>query len=425
MFASPTRLDFAITVGARTPKDIETILSGPLPIRIHYKIGPWATRRDPIDTLRRLRNALTHHDRVREISLEVLGDWWDKFFKETNCLFPALESLVLRFGKDSRYEIPVTFLGGPDPSIPHLRHLRLQSASLASISGLLLSATALTDLFLEVETPFGQSPGTSLLACLQSMLCLRHLDLLLSSERFDPPFYYSPPEDIVPLPKLTCIHYVGLVDFLEVLVAGLSATSLLEVDIDFFIAHSVVHLPRFINEIDEHYRAVHMVFQDRHFQVSFLTQPEYISQCKPHFQLGSLDSYPVFLEICDAVSTKLATVEELRVSFEKKFADVTIASIWEELIQWRRLLRKFPCVKALRTEGINNYSIARSLLQDEEEPDDDTDFMPALEEIELGKNLSSTGSTDESQRGPELAAFQPFISARQQADHPVRVFFRT
>ena len=385
MFASPTRLDFAITVGTWKPKDIEdveTILSGPLPIRIHYKICRWAMRRlrrepEPTDTLRRLRNALTHHDRVREISLEVLGDWWDQFFKETTCLFPALESLVLRFGKDSRYDIPDTFLGGPDPSIPHLRHLRLQCASLASISGFLLSATALTDFFLDVETAFGQSPGTSLLACLQSMLCLHHLDLRLSREHFDPPSYYLATKDIVPLPQLTCIHYIGHVDFLEALVAGLSAPSLLDVDIDFSIEHSIVHLHRFINEINEHYHTIHMVFRDWNFQVSFLTQPEYISQCKPHFQLGSLDSYPVFLEICDAVSTRLATVQELCVSFEKKIAGVTIASIWEDLIPWCRLLRKFPCVKALRTEGINNYSIARSLLQDEEEPDDDTDFMPA------------------------------------------------
>jgi hypothetical protein len=43
-----------------------------------------------------------------------------------------------------------------------------------------------------------------------------------------------------------------------------------------------------------------------------------------------------------------------------------------------------------------------------------------LEEIELAKNLSLT---DESQRELELAAFQPFISERQQAGRPVKVFF--
>jgi hypothetical protein len=422
MFASPTRLDFAITVYATKPDDIETILSGTLPIRIQYKIGPWRIRESPNRPFSRLRNALTHHDRVREISMEVVGAWWDDFFKETNCFFPALESLILRFGKHSTREIPDTFLGGPDPSVPLLRHLRLQCASLASISGFLLSATALTDLFLQVSTAFNPSLGASLLASLQSMLCLRHLDLLLSYEPFDPPSYYPAPEDIVPLSKLTCIHYVGHVDFLEALVAGLSAPSLRDVDIDFSLEPSIVHLPRFINEIDEHYHAVHIFFRDRHVHLSLLTEPEYINQCKPRFQLGSLESYPNFLEICDAVSTRLATVQELCVIFDKRASGATAAEIWENFMPWRRLLRKFPGVKTLRTEDANNYSIARSLLQDDEEPDDDLDFMPALKEIELGKNSSST---DESQRGPELAAFQPFVSARQQADRPVKVVFRT
>jgi hypothetical protein len=415
MLASPLRLDFAITVGPTRPDNIETILSGTLPIRIRYKIGPWRFRTPSGSPLWRLRDTLKHHDRVREISFEVLGAWWDEFFKETNRPFPALETLVLRFGQNSGQQIPETFLRGQDPSVLHLRHLRLQCISLESISGLLLSATALTDLFLKVDTVFGSSPETSLLACLQSMLCLRRLDLFVSYDLFDPPPYPSTAKDIVPLSKLTCFHYFGHIEFLEALVAGLSAPSLLDVDIDFLFEPSIVHLPRFISEINEHYHAVHAAFQEWTFHLSFLTQSEYIGQCKPRFQLGSLDSYPEFLGICGTVNTKLTTVEELRVTFEK-----TSANKWENVIPWRRFLLQFPSVKALRTENADNCSIARCLLQDHEEADGDLDFLPALEEIELGK---SSLSTDESQRGPELAAFQPFVSARQQAGRPVEAFF--
>jgi hypothetical protein len=415
MLASPLRLDFAITVGHIKPDDIETILSGPLPIHIRYKIGPWRFRTPSGSPLLRLRETLKHHDRVREISFEVLGAWWDEFFKETNRPFPALETLVLRFGQYSGKRIPESFLRGQDPSVLHLRHLRLQCISFESISGLLLSATALTDLFLKVDTVFGSSPETSLLACLQSMLCLSRLDLFISYDLFDPPPYPLTPQDIVPLSKITYFHYLGHIEFLEPLVAGLSAPSLRDVNIDFLFEPPVVHLPRFISEIGEHYYAVHAAFQEWTFHLSFLTQSEYIGQCKPGFQLGSLDSYPEFMGICSTVYMKLTTVKELRVTFEK-----TSANQWENVIFWRRFLLQFPSVKALRTENADNHSIARSLLQDNEEADGDLDFLPALEEIELGK---STLATDESQRGPELTAFQPFISARQQAGRPVKAFF--
>jgi len=44
-------------------------------------------------------------------------------------------------------------------------------------------------------------------------------------------------------------------------------------------------------------------------------------------------------------------------------------------------------------------------------------MLPALEEIELCMAPDIT----ESQRASELAAFQPFVSARQQAGRPVKI----
>jgi hypothetical protein len=62
-----------------------------------------------------------------------------------------------------------------------IRRLRLYGGSVASISGLLLSATALTDLTLSVTSThaavFDPSQGSFLLACLRGMQCLRSLDL--------------------------------------------------------------------------------------------------------------------------------------------------------------------------------------------------------------------------------------------------------
>jgi hypothetical protein len=71
-------------------------------------------------------------------------------------------------------------------------------------------------------------------------------------------------------------------------------------------------------------------------------------------------------------------------------------------------------------DGINNDYFGRALFQDHEDPDDIVAPLPALEEIRLEKDQLWT---DESQSGPGVATFQPFVSARQQAGRPVKVFF--
>ena len=98
---------------------------------------------------------------------------------------------------------------------------------------------------------------------------------------------------------------------------------------------------------------------------------------------------------------------------------VPIGNVWENDMPWREFFQHFPSVKAIRTEGANSYRIARALLQDHGDPGDDLAFLPALEEVEL----EYPWVTEESQCGPRLAAFEPFVSARQHAGRPVEVFF--
>jgi hypothetical protein len=375
-----------------------------------------------------MRAALGHHDRVRGISFEGTRANFDEFFKEINCALPALESLDLRFGHSyevifADIKLPDAFLGA-DPSKPYLRRLRLERVPFASISRFLLSATALTDLFLCVDTLF--PPETSLLACLQGMPCLRSLDLSVSST-LEPTSRPLTPEGIASLPKLTCFRYGGDSRFLDA-VAGISATSVRDVDIQFIDATwpPIVHLPQFINETEEHYSAVHVTFRHWDSHLSLLTQSEHTSHCKPRFDLWSLyHSRESMLRMSSALSTRLTTVEELRVTFDKP-------NDLEHLTTWRSFLLQFPCVKALRTEGADDSCIARIFLQGQ----DDLAFLPALEELELAseRKLSTHERQTRSRRSAVLihereirarvAGFQPFISARQQLGHPVKVSFR-
>jgi hypothetical protein len=410
VFTSASRLDLGITVGPEKPDQIKTILSGPLPIIIDYR----CMYRDVTNSaLWRMRAALRHHDRVRVISYEGTGADFDKFIDATNSPFPLLESLFLRFRYGYESKLPDTFLRGPDLSDLHLRRLGLKHVSFASISGFLLSATALTDLTLLIDTAFIPSSEPSLLACLQNMPSLCHLDLTIS---FKSPSQPSTPEDIVPLSKLIGFRYSGHSAFLDTLMAGLSAPSLHYVSIRFFdeIWPPGVHFTRFINEMEERYHAVQVYFRDRGFRLLLLTQSECINQHMPSVKLGPFmrRSPESIIRMSGALSMKFTTVEEIRITF-----DITDDDLSENFIAWRRFFQQFPSVKIIQTEGADNYSVARILHQDHGKPDE-LSFLPVLEEIDLGQQ-----PFDEGQCGAELAAFEPFVSARQQAGRPVKVFY--
>ena len=410
MFASASRLDLCITVGPEKPGQIKTILSGPLPIIIRYR----CMCRDITDNaIWRMRAALGHHDRVREISYEGSDANFDKFIKATNSPFPLLERLFLYFKPGYESKLPDTFLRGPDLSDLHLRRLELGNVSFASVSGLLLSATALTHLTLIIDTAFNPSSETSLLACLQAMPSLCHLYLTISSESPSQP---STPKNIVRLSKLTNFRYGGHSVFSDTLMAGLSAPSLHYFGIRFSdeIWPFSVHLPRFINEMEERYHAVHVYFRGRGFRILLLTQSECINQRLPSVRLGPFmrRSPESIMRMSSALSMKFTTVEELRIVF-----DITDDDLSENFVAWRRFLQQFRSVKTIQTECADNYSMARILHQDHGKPDE-LSFLPVLEEIDLGQQPFG-----ESQRGAELAAFEPFVSARQQAGRPVKVFF--
>jgi hypothetical protein len=253
MSASAFRLNLAIIVG---PEKNRTISRRSSQVHGRFSLTIGANMYYPTDSsLKRMYSALEHRDRVRGIRLHGASFWFDDFFKATNCPFPALEILYLR-NRNVEMEIPDTFLGGPDLSNLRLRSLTLRSVSLTSISGLLSSATSLTDLVLELDTSFSPSAGMSLVASLQGMHCLRKLDLVFGS--LSSPSQPLIPKEVVPLSKLTTFRYKGSSVFLYALVAGISAPSLQEINVEFHdaIQSPTVHLSRFIGEIEEHYHSI-------------------------------------------------------------------------------------------------------------------------------------------------------------------------
>ena len=149
MLASSFRLDLNVFVRPVKPGYIKTILSGHLPIIIDY--SDYYGSRDA-SSLWRIRAALGHRDRVREINFGACRDNFQKFIRATNHHFPTRQSLVLRFPHVHEPEFPATFLRGPDRSDLRLRRLELYGGPLALQYGLLPSVTALTDLTLTVTS---------------------------------------------------------------------------------------------------------------------------------------------------------------------------------------------------------------------------------------------------------------------------------
>ena len=426
MFASSSRLDLSITVGPQKPRHIKTILSSPLPISIEYECLYGDTTGS---ALWRMRAALRHRDRVREISFggpgfhsnrfatERVGIFFGKFIRATSYHFPALESLALYFLYGHEPDIPATFLRGPDQSNLRLRRLRLYEAPLASISGLLLSATALTDLTLTNTTSntavFDSSQGSSLLACLQGMQSLRNLDLTVPYFPRDSQFQHSTSKDIIALLKLTRFHFSGPTMLLNSLMSGLSAPSLQDARFVLSTRFPFLYHSRVIDDLRDEFRSISVTFDIDYFRLLSSIHPGKIDRSKPSFWFNMNCSPDSIKSISTTPSTKFAMAEELAL-----FCPTSNITEWEHVFSLREFLRQFRSVKVLRVNPFVR-EVALYLQQDDEEG-----ILPVLEEIELSISRLTRESDEEYQRrvAEALATLEPFVSARERAGSLVKVY---
>jgi hypothetical protein len=414
MFASYSRLDLNIVVGPEKPSCIKATLRGRLPILIDYFTHLNGTPRAITESaLWRMRAALRHRDRVREISFGGwVVDFITTFIRATNHHFPALESLSLGFPAGQEPAIPATFLRGPDQSDLRLRRLGLYGGSLPSVSGLLMSATALTDLTLNVPSnpaPSTLSQESILLPCLQGMQCLRSLNLTIDTT-YHPPgseSQLSTPEDIVPLLKLTNFRYSGTPEFLNNFISRLSTPSLQDAHFVLRSGSPFLNLSRVIDDLREEFRSIRVIFGTGCLCLLLSTQLGKTDHFKPSFSV-TVDYYPYPLGVINRMpSTKLAMAEDLALKFPNS---KTI--VWGNVFSLREFLRQFRSVRVLRVSPfLFMKELALYLQQDDGEA-----VLPLLEEIEL--------SDEEYQRlaAEAVAAFQPIASARERAGRLVNVY---
>jgi hypothetical protein len=397
----------------------------PLPIVIDYSFASFDSK-----DVSRLRSALRHYDRVRGITFAGLKAEFARFFKVTKRPFPILERLELRYGDTSPLGLPAKFLGG---STPRLKRLQLSCVVFSSIAQILSSATALIELALETDTAFGPSPEESLPAYLQAMSCLCRLRLRIlrwptGGLKLEQP---TNPEGAVPLTKLKNLQYNGPSVALNALLGRLAAPSLqgLCIGLDDEVASPVSHLSpvsRFIDDVDKTFHSAQLVLCEEIFRISLLTELEdstLIGRRAPHFNLKfNSKSFPEsIMRMSNVLSTKLATVKQLLITF-KKGRGIS----WNDVAMWQRFLRLFCSVKVLRLERDAVLDIANCL-----EPTygdsvlASRGFLPSLEVIELCAKENYSLESESVSRSAELSAFRPFASARKQAGRPIEVNMKT
>ncbi len=321
-----------------------------------------------------------------------------KTLMSTDALIPIVRNQVLKF--------PATFLKGTNLHL-RLRSLKLHPISLTSISQLLLSATALTNLSLEIDGHREVPDLLHLLSQLKGMPYLRrlYLGIICFTDYLGP---LTEPKERFPLAELTSFHYSGYSTFLDILTMGFEAPSLQDVNI---FLHDwtptlppIPHLPQFINDIEEHYRAVQVVLRKKYIDFSF---SEGVGHHSLRFRFHSslspdLNIQDWMMEITSMLSSKLSTTKKL----------VSIFEDMREVIPWRTFLKHFPSVKEFQMQGTNNHRVASAL-----QPyhgGSGLSILPVLERI----TFRITYAAD---RSSALAVFQPFVSARQQAGRPVQV----
>ena len=387
----------------------------PLPIEINYNFRFETAK--PKDFVRMLTRRKLR-GRIRGITFVGRTADLNKYFKVAVIPFPALESLDLRcIGYSSELVIPDTFLRG---SNLHLRSLKLHCVCVSATSHLLTSAPALTKLSLGIVTARdSKSPMLLFLTCLQSMPCLRRLELDIPFTCDEDPDMHWPkvPKYTIQLAKLTSFQFFGPSEYLNTLMAGFSAPSIQDVDIrirdsSFECLPSTSHLHRFIDGLGEDYHAIQVVLERSFFELSLLTHLGHVGHQASNFRLrlGRFDELSIYewiMGISNAFSARLATIEELSVV-------VPYSRDWSDIAAWHTFFHRLPSVKLLRLECTDSLRIASLFHQDHGEPD--LAFMPALEEIVLRLFPSSIPKNSEASG----VVFQQFISSRQRANHPVK-----
>ncbi|KAI0294778.1 hypothetical protein BC826DRAFT_309091 [Russula brevipes] len=250
VFAAPRRLRLRLlcTAKRRVGKMLDAFPA--LPIQIWCGDGSRSLVRGADNIVA----ALQQNGRVCKIDLQgVPSSVLEKIMAAMHCPFPELTDLRLS-STDGGSEpvVPHSFLGG---SAAHLRELDLTRVVFPQVGDLLLSASRLVTLCLWDIPSAGQISPEAMVACLSSLTSLEslYLGFRYFRSRPDQKSRRPPPPTRTILPALTRLLFKGGCEYLEDLVARISAPLLYNFSSSFFneLVFDTRQLLQFISEAEQ------------------------------------------------------------------------------------------------------------------------------------------------------------------------------
>jgi len=420
----------------------------PLPIVVDYFNVAWTVGR--LGSENRLISALRYPNRVYKIAVTITFSNHDTITKALDCAFPILE--ILEFHDTGspacpQFRFPPTFLM---TSTKSLRRLKIPRATLTSLPPLLSATTALVDLTLDIDRVFSPPhwKGGSLLALLQNLSHLRHLDVSVR------PFYVPhtrglSPVKTVSLAELTYFRFKGDPIQAEELVAGLATPSLQKLYVSLYRGNDAFHIPHLsviIRNMGTPFYAAQIKVSTGTYIISLLTHSHFIDDPPlnifTHGQSG-------IAQVSSELSAMLANVEDLFIAFY--LPSIRPGSPLVNIAPFFEFFEQLHNVKILRVQHGLEMEVADILRAYNGQPttnhphlvSDGADLdatissdipinpsrfnvgiFPSLEGIEVHPKFSGT-QIPESERASYLEPFEELVTARQKAGRPVKVYCNT
>jgi hypothetical protein len=409
VLASPSRLKLLLVCTDRTPVMDMLHIWPPFPIVIRSR------RFGAVDNV---IAALQQSDRIRRIYLKLRSSQLERLAAVMQKPYPSLTYLDLAWDDSMTPQaLPDTFLGG---SAPSLQFLYMNGIPFPTLPKLLLSTSALVDLYLwqipntGYISPEAMATGLSALTRLEILTIEFKSPASRPDQRIRPP----PPPTRAVLPALIYLEFRGVSEYLEDLVARIHAPQLqgVFVTISNQLIFDVQQLPRFISHAGmlRSFERAQVVFSNYSVQARLL--PLAVSGSLQHPRLKilcrGLDwQVSSMAQICNQFSFLISSIERLDIFDDDPSATSEVDMDMDmDNTQWLELFQPFTAVRILCISHHLQSSIVSALQGLTGEPA--TEVLPTLNSVYLEEYDPS---------GTEQQAMRSFITARQCSGHPVAI----